>query len=49
MVKDLSDRIVIVKLHKTSKSTNVPSFILKEECFLSLPNLNPFDYSIWSI
>ena len=31
MIKDLSNRIDTVKLHKTSKFLNVSSFILKEE------------------
>ena len=41
MVKGLSDRIVIVKLNKTDMSSNVLSFISKEEWPPSLPNLNP--------
>ena len=45
----MSDRIAIIKLHKTGKFLNVPSFILKKEWPSSLPNLNPLDYSIWSI
>ena len=43
MVKDLSDRIAIVKLHKTGKSSNISSFFSKEEWSLSLLILNPLD------